>query len=189
MRYFAQMTDGRIDKLKYFTHSDDEYVYYEVDGHKGRAGKKWYCDLLEIKNLLELNELEEPELNYFQSTEFNAGMIYSQMDKAIGGLLKASDVHGIEKEIKLPKIQVLPKYTDSVKETKILDATITSALEHFATVYGDKFTAELRYYNDPIHKQYIVFECKVNRRDKRTEMTIAEIEEALGYKIKVVGDK
>ena len=47
----------------------------------------------------------------------------------------------------------------------------------------------MRHYADPYAKQYIVFNAEIKRKEPIKEMTITEIEEALGYKIKVVGDK
>ena len=100
-----------------------------------------------------------------------------------------SSLSCIEKGISIPKIQVLPKCADLIKETEVLDATINAVLEHFAAVYGERFNIEMRHYTDFYKKQYIVFEAKIKRKELAKEMTIAEIEEALGYKIKVVGDK
>ena len=93
------------------------------------------------------------------------------------------------KEIKLPKIQVVPTCAELIKETEVLDATMTAVLEHFVAVYGERFSLEMRHYPDPYKKQYIIFETKISRKEAYKEMTITEIEEALGYKVKVVGDK
>ena len=51
-----------------------------------------------IKYIIALNEKENEELNYFQSTDFNAGVIYTNLDKAMGSLL-IGDITSIEKDL------------------------------------------------------------------------------------------
>ena len=214
MRYFAVMSTGAIvaatnvcsgkfydgthftvgnDRFKYdpYYHLEEikcgyRYPFHEVCFYK-RAYDDWNATS-EIKYLIFLNEEEDSDLNYFQSTDFNAGVIYAKLDKAMGSLL-IGEVAFIEKEIRLPKIQVVLKSSGSIQEKETLDATINAVLEHFAAVYGEHFNIEMRHYTDPYRKSHIVFEAKVKRKETVKEMTITEIEEALGYKIKVVGDK
>lgn len=217
MRYFAIMCNGKIlpatnvceGKLydgTHFTVGNERYKYdpyYRIEetvrgGYKypfrefcfykrGWSDFDWECTS-EIKYLIGLDEREDLDLNYFQSTDFNAGVIYANIDKAMGSLL-GSMVTSIEKEIRLPKIQVVLKSSGSIQEKETLDATVDAVLEHFAAVYGERFDIEMRHYGDPYKRQHIVFEAKIKRKETTKEMTIAEIEEALGYKIKVVGDK
>ena len=108
-------------KYRYNFHIDCFYKYHYDD----------WCTTDEIKYLLFLNEEEDSDLNYFQSTDFNAGVIYASIDKAMGSMLGGS-TSCIEKEIRLPKIQVAPKCAGLIKETEVLDATTTAVLEHFA---------------------------------------------------------
>ena len=167
--------------IKYLNHDKPFYKFKpEYD--------EWYATD-DIKYLLFLNEEEDEEMNYFQSTDFNAGIIYAYLERAMGSLITRSDTESIKEEISLPKIQVVPKWTDALMETKVLEATLTAVSEHFAAVYGNRFDVVLTHDNDPIKKQYIVFKFQVRRKEERKEMTITEIEEALGYKIKVVGEK
>ena len=214
MRYFAITYNGKIvpatnvcegkfydgthftvgaDRYKYdpYCHVEDiscgyRYSYHKVYFYKYRYDD-WYATE-EIKYLIFLDEREDSDLNYFQSTDFNAGVIYANIDKAMGSLL-IGDITFIEKEIRLPKIQAVLKNSGSIQEKETLDATLDAVLEHFAAVYGERFDIEMRHYGDPYKRQYIVFEAKIKRKETTKEMTIAEIEEALGYKIKVVGDK
>ena len=215
MRYFAILYNGKIvpatnvcegmfydgiyftvgsNRFKYdpYCHVEEiecgyRYPFHQVSFYKFKHEySEWYATD-EIKYLLFLNEEEDSDLNYFQSTDFNAGVIYANIDKAMGSML-GSTITSIEKEIKLPKIQVVLKSSGSIQEKETLDVTVDAVLEHFVAVYGECFDIEMRHYNDPIKKQYIVFEAKITRKELVKEMTIAEIEDALGYKIKVVGD-
>lgn len=214
MRYFVILSTGKIVKAInvcegffcdgiHFTINNNRFKYdpscnveeiecgYRYPLHRTVFYKykydEWYATD-EIKCLLFLNEEEDSDLNYFQSTDFNAGVIYAMLDKAMGSML-GSSIEYFEKEIRLPKIQAVLKSSGSIQEKETLDATIDAVLEHFAAVYGERFDIEMRHYNDTNKKHYIVFEAKVKRKETTKEMTIAEIEEALGYKIKVVGDK
>lgn len=129
-------------------------------------------------------------MNYFQSVDFNAGIIYSSMEKMIGKIRHSTDFLGSAGEkIRLPKIQVLPKNISTNVELEILDATSTAALKHFAAVYGGMFTIEMWHYPDPYHKQYITFEYSISCVKGVKEMTVAEIEKILGHKVKIVGEK
>ena len=216
MRYFAILADNRIVPAStqddkdlvnclysfYFTIDNDKYLYtpnsyvqerlyfrpalrycfYKYQPYDG----DWYVTT-DIKNIIALDEEENEELNYFQSTDFNAGIIYGMIEKELGRLFGDKSIKCFEKEIKLPKIQAVLK--GAKYPTEILDATMATVLEHFAAVYGNHFDIEMRHYDDVNHKQYIVFNVQVTRKGPVKEMTIAEIEEALGHKIKIVSDK
>ena len=215
MRYFAIMHNGKIATATnicegqfyngiHFTIGSDRYAYdpscylddvldkfkflHHSSFYKYNSLYDEWNNTEEIKYLLFLKEEEDSDLNYFQSTDFNAGVIYASIEKAMGSLLNG-DITSIEKEVRLPKIQAVLKNSGSIQEKEILDATLDAVLEHFAAVYGEQFDIEMRHYGDPYKRQYIVFEAKIKRKEFTKEMTITEIEEALGYKIKVVGDK
>lgn len=216
MRYFVIMCDGVIKPANNVTKCESTgRVYFDIDGklyryltlvHNYEGSRPWNRRILipancfqqfihedwyetrQIEYLLALDEEEDEELNYFQSTDFNAGVIYANLDKVMGSLL-TRETTSIEKEIRLPKIQAVLKSCGSIQEKETLDATVNAVLEHFAAVYGERFDIEMRHYNDTYKRQYIVFEAKVKRKEAIKEMTITEIEEALGYKIKVVGEK
>ena len=214
MRYFVVMQDGVIKPATNVSKCENSgRVYFDVDAKMYRyltfgydCRTKWggtqrilvpmnsfqqfihedWLDTREIKYILALNEEENEELNYFQSTDFNAGILYSAMEKKAVKMLKEKDVHSTHGEYSIPNIQVIPKNCATVDEGKTIDATIKAATEHFEAVYGKTF--ELDIYAWQRIKQYCIFFYRITRKEKYKEMTIAEIEEALGYKIKVVGE-
>ena len=216
MRYFVITADDRIvtatdvcsgsfydgthftvgnDRFKYDPYcqmEEIERIGYRYPFHKVCFYKRAYDDwnaTSEIKYLIVLNEEENLDMKYFQSTDFNAGVIYAKLDRSMGDMLIGDKTKFIIKEIHLPEIQLLPKCFGMVQEAKILDATKTAVLAHFTAVYGERFDIDLGYRQDPSRKQYIVFEARITRKETTKEMTVAEIEKALGYKIKVVSDK
>ena len=213
MRYFAIMYDGVIkpatDIAKcestgkiYFSVDDKMYRYLtvtrEYDSKRFNRiripapafqrflHEDWY-ETREIEYLLALDEEENEELNYFQSTDFNAGFIYNQVERHTAPLLDKNSATSLESEITIPRIQVMPKGCCSIQEMDALKATMRCVTEHFDAVYGKSFTLEFG--SVYTQKQYFHFPYTVTRKTKAKEMTIAEIEEALGYKIKVVGEK
>ena len=146
----------------------------------------WY-ETREIEYIIALDEEENEELNYFQSTDFNAGMLYSAIEKKAITMLKETNENEVSGAYHIPNIQVVPKGCDHIDDSKVIEATIKAATDHFKAVYGK--TLELNIYAWQRVKQYCVFFYRVTRKEVHKEMTIAEIEKALGYKIKVVGDK
>ena len=211
MKYFAVMYDGRLEPVVDVSKSrDGSTIYFTVgkakfkytptirDFDKLHGGvlpcnqfyiwlsHKWSNTRL-VEYLLALDEKENEELNYFQSTDFNAGMLYSAIEKKTVTMLKETDEHSTSGAYHIPNIQVVPKGCSCVDDSKVIEATIKSATEHFKAVYGK--TLELDIYAWQRVKQYCVFFYRITRKEIHKEMTIAEIEEALGYKIKVVGDK
>jgi hypothetical protein len=81
----------------------------------------------------------------------------------------------------------MPKGCSAIQEMDTLKATMRCVVEHFDAVYGKSFTLEFG--SVYTQKQYFHFPYIITRKTECKEMTIAEIEEALGYKVKVVGDK
>ena len=126
-------------------------------------------------------------MNYFQSTDFNAGMLYSAVEKKTIAMLKETNEHSTSGAYHIPNIQVVPKGCGYIDDSKVIEATIKSATEHFNAVYGKSF--ELSIYAWQRVKQYCVFFYRITRKEIYKEMTVADIEKALGYKIKVVGEK
>lgn len=214
MRYFVIMNDHIIKPATNVTKCENSgRVYFDVDdkiyryltfGYDCRT--KWggtqrllvpmnsfqrfihedWIDTREIKYLIALNEKENEELNYFQSTDFNAGMLYSAIEKQAVKMLKER-AYSTKDNYSIPNIQLIPKGCETCDEGSTIDATIRAATEHFKAVYGKNL--ELDIYGWQRNKVYCVFFYRINRKEPCKEMTIAEIEEALGYKIKVVGDK
>lgn len=213
MRYFVVMSDGVIKPANNVTKCKSTgRVYFDIDGKMYRH-LTFTCDCEhymikrilvpvysfqrfihddwfetgDIKYIIALNEEENEELNYFQSTDFNAGFIYNQVERHTAPLLDKNSATSLESEITIPRIQVMPKGCGSIQEMDTLKATMRCVTEHFDAVYGKSFTLEFG--SVYTQKQYFHFPYIVTRKTNAKEMTIAEIEEALGYKIKVVGDK
>ena len=213
MRYFVIMSDHTIkpatnvskcwksDKV-YFDVDDKMYRYLtvvrEYDSKRFNhiripspafqrfIQEDWY-ETREIEYLITLDEEENEEMNYFQSTDFNAGVMYTYVEKTVGRMLKDKGAISVLADFIIPAIQLIPKGAGSIHEGETIKATIKAATEHFDAVYGKNFN--LNIYSWKMDKQYFKFEYSVKRKETYKEMTVAEIEEALGYKIKVVGDK
>lgn len=218
MRYFAVMSDGRVIKAedvceKRYT----DNIYFTLDGvrvkycrhpdcyedvitpgtsickrkhfpfYKLMNDEWWVCEYIDY--IISLDETEDEELNYFQSTDFNTGIIYHKMEKALAPLLKEKSSTSVMGDVEIPIIQMLPagKSCGSVEEEKTINATSKAVIEHFDAVYGKNFSLAL--YSAKREKQYIKISYCISRKEEYKEMTVAEIEEELGYNIKVVGDK
>lgn len=213
MRYFVIMNDHTIKPATNVSKCENSgRIYFDVDDKMYRylivtreySSRKfnrmliptnafqrfihedWY-ETREIEYLLALDEEENEELNYFQSTDFNAGMLYSAIEKKTVAMLKETNENKVSGAYHIPNIQVVPKGCDFIDDSEVIEATIKAATEHFNAVYGK--TLELDIYAWQRVKHYCVFFYRITRKELHKEMTIAEIEEALGYKIKVVGEK
>jgi hypothetical protein len=126
-------------------------------------------------------------MNYFQSTDFNAGFIYNVLERKVLPLLKKSITGSVKDEIQIPLIQLLPKDCTAVTETRILSETLATTLGHFEAVYGKAFNLT---FENPycIGRQYYYIPYTITKKVMpHREMTIADIEQALGYRIKVIG--
>ncbi len=124
-------------------------------------------------------------MNYFQSTDFNAGFIYNVLERKVLPLLKKSTSGSVKDEIQIPLVQFLPKDCNAVTETRILSETIETALGYFEAVYGKSFN--LTFENCYCVKQYYYIPYTITKKAiPPREMTVADIEQALGYRIKVI---
>ena len=197
MRAFIQTIDYDIISASNVYETEDA-VYFMLDDVKFKHDKKdtyrvltpfqqfvngkWMYTM-RIKYLYLLDEEMNEELNYFESTDFNAGVIYCRIEKSVVKHLIQEEADEVSISLDLPKIQML---IDGV-DTEVIGNTLSVVKHHFEAVYGKSFTIDfMNWYN---HKQYITINYKVSRKVQPKEMTIEEIEEALGYKIKVVGNK
>ena len=214
MRYFAIMNDNSIKPVTNVTKQRSTgIVYFDVDDKMFRyltfitdayesirrkrilvpayriqqfVHEDW-LNTRQIECLLTLDEEESEELNYFQSTDFNAGMLYSAVEKKAVTMLKETNENVVSGAYHIPNIQVVPKGCGCVEDSKVIEATIKAATDHFKAVYGKNL--ELDIYAWQRVKQYCGFFYRITRKEPCKEMTIADIEEALGYKIKVVSKK
>ena len=128
--------------------------------------------------LILLDEKENTDLNYFQSTDFNAGLIYGKVERNTVSLLKDADVDMAVSEISIPTIQLVPSNCTALKELDIIEATVRTVTEHFEAVYGKNFTLDFTSWKRD--RQYFLFNYSVTRKEVYKEMTVSEIEEALG---------
>lgn len=146
---------------------------------------KWVYTM-SVRYLHLLDEEMNEELNYFESTDFNAGVIYSRVEKSVLKHIIKEEADEISISFDLPKIQML--IDDVVTDPhKVMENTLSVVKHHFEAVYGKSFTIDYMTWHR--NKQYIAINYKVSRKVQPKEMTIEEIEEELGYKIKVVGNK
>lgn len=213
MRYFAVMKDNSIKAVTNVTKQKSTgIVYFDVDDKMFRylafiddyeniryrrvlipayriqqfIHEDWY-ESQHVDCLLSLDEEENEELNYFQSTDFNAGIMYTYVEKLAVHMINNKDKQVASTEIVLPKVQLVPKGCGGISEADTICATMNGVTEHFNAVYGKSFILEFgNCYN---MKQHICFPFTITRKTEYKEMTIADIEKALGYKIKVVGSR
>lgn len=193
MRAFVQTLDYDImpatnvyeteDAVK-FKH-DKKDTYRVLTPFQQFVNDKWMYTM-RIRYLHLLDEEMNEELNYFESTEFNAGVIYCRVEKSVVKHLIQEGADEVSISLDLPKIQML--IDDVVTDQhKVMENTLDVVKHHFEAVYGKSFTIDSMSWHR--NKQYITINYKVSRKVQPKEMTIEEIEEALGYKIKVVGNK
>ena len=200
MRAFVQTFDYDIipatnvyetDYAVYFMLNDEEFKHDKKDSYRTLtpfqqfANDKWLYTM-RIRYLHIFDEKENEELNYFESTDFNAGVIYCRIEKSVVKHLIKEEANEIYISVDLPKIQMLidGAFDD---ENKVMDNTLNVVKHHFEAVYGKSFAIDSMTWHK--NKQYITINYKIVRKVQPKEMTIKEIEEALGYKIKVVGNK
>ena len=219
MRYFAVMADNRILPAKdicrdqwhigiHFSIGFTRFKYWPSWFHDYEETKvPKYCRLYtypnffkqidtdwfatkEVKMLIQLDETEDTDLNYFQSTDFNAGVIYGKIEKNIVNMIKNinSASSCFVGELCIPAIQLIPsKGYIGCAEGELIETTVHTVIEHFDAVYGKSFTLNISSWKRD--KQYFKFDFSIERKEIYKEMTVAEIEAELGYKIKVVSDK
>ena len=200
MRAFVQTLDYEIlpatdvyetDEAIYFRLNDIRFKHDKKDSYRTLTPFQQFANgmwlyTMRINYLHILDETEDEELNYFESTDFNAGVIYCRMEKSVVKHLIKEELDEVTIAFDLPKIQMFLN-TEGFNEHRVMATTLDTVKNHFEAVYGKSFTiSELNWYKN---KQYVSIHYKISRKVQPKEMTIQEIEEALGYKIKVVGDK
>lgn len=200
MRAFVQTLDYDImpatnvyetEDAVYFMLEDVKFKHDKKDSYRvltpfqQLVNDKWLYTM-RIRYLHLLDEEMNEELNYFESTEFNAGVIYCRIEKSVVKHLIQEGADEVSISLDLPKIQMLIDEVDTDPH-KVMENTLGVVKHHFEAVYGKSFTIDSMSWHK--NKQYITINYKVSRKVQPKEMTIEEIEEALGYKIKVVGNK
>lgn len=147
----------------------------------------WFVDR-DIKCIIAIDEKEADEMNKLQTTDFNAGMLYEQIDRETRKLIREYEdgMHMYLSKYHFPKIQLLPHKLCDIQEDSIIDAIKQKVNTQFNLVYGQQW--ELCFNTEYPSGSYYIFSYSITRKEEVKEMTIAEIEEKLGYKIKVVGE-
>ena len=200
MRAFVQTLDYDIipvtdvyetDDAIFFMLNDVKFKHDKKDSYRTLTpfqqfvNDKWLYTI-RIRCLHLLDEEMNEELNYFESTDFNAGVIYSRVEKSVVKHLISEEAKQVSISVDLPKIQML--IDDVVTDpNRVMENTLDVVKHHFEAVYGKSFTIDSMSWHR--NKQYITINYEISRKVQPKEMTIEEIEEALGYKIKVVGNK
>lgn len=200
MRYFVLTKDYEIVPA-YMVYKDDRAQYFCANNRRYRFslsveymyGSRFFqvykrCGeweyTLDIKYFYELNEEENEELNYFESTDFNAGCIYTRMEKVLIKNVINKEANEVVSFVELPKIQMICQ--DSNCDNQIINNTLEKVMKHFEAVYGK--TYELIIHGWKYHKQYVYIDYRIVRKEQPKELTVTEIEKLLGYKIKIVGE-
>lgn len=148
----------------------------------------WFVDR-DIKCIIAIDEMEADDMNKLQSTDFNAGILYAKIDRDTCQLIK--DYEERKRTVftnshNFSKSQLFPGYWRGIQAESIVDSIKKTVETQFNLEYGEQY--ELRLANDYPSGSYYIFGYSITRKEEAKEMTIAEIEEKLGYKIKVVGE-
>ena len=148
----------------------------------------WFVDR-DINYIIAIDEMEADDMNKLQSTDFNAGMLYEQIDRETRKLIRGYEdgMHMYLSTYHFPKIQLLPHKLCYIQEDSIIDAIKQKVNTQFNLVYGQQW--ELCFNTEYPSGSYYIFSYTITRKEEVKEMTIAEIEEKLGYKIKVIGEQ
>ena len=200
MRYFVLTKDYEIvpaymvykdDRVQYFCANNRRYRFWLDESHSSlrffsvqRRDGDWEYTL-DIKYFYELNEKGNEELNYFDSTDFNAGYIYARMERSLHKHLDLGEKEEVTISMDIPKIQMVLGTSD-FKDAEIIKATLDMVENHFNATYGKNFSLDELTWNK--YKQYIAVHFKISKKQKPKELTVTEIEKLLGYKIKIVGE-
>lgn len=124
-------------------------------------------------------------MNNFKSVDFNAGIIYSNIESKMKVLLhKDSTYNEVDVEISIPKIQMLPTGPSDISHSDIINATCRLARLQFEDVYGQLFELEWKRFEpkSPHGKQYITIECTICRKNSISHSCLIPLSEFLEHK-------
>ena len=127
-------------------------------------------------------------MNNFKSIEFNAGIIYSNIESKMKVLLpKDSTYNEVDIEISIPKIQMLPTGHSDLSHSDIINATCKLARRQFEDVYGQLFELKWKRFQpkSPHGKQYITMECTISRKNSTPQSCVIPLSEFLKHKTEV----
>lgn len=148
----------------------------------------WFVDR-DIKCIIAIDEMEADEMNKLQTTDFNAGMMYAQVERDTFKMVKNKDTKYFSSTYTFPRIQLFPKLGGAVfNDITTKNEMLLSVATQFDNVFGKHY--KLVFKEDfPTGSGHYTFTYTIERKEEVKEMTIAEIEDKLGYKIKVVGEQ
>ena len=125
-----------------------------------------------------------------QSLDFIAGYVFSKVE----GRIKHAHVNNVERMpavfVSVPKIWFgLRPITDKSESlTPMVELNLLSSLYELCRAYNSKQSEYGFHISIEPEEQYIQFTIEAVRTSAIKEMTIADIEKELGYKIKIVGE-
>ena len=92
--------------------------FYQGNAFYYLANDEWFVHQ-GIKYLFELDNTEDEELNYFQSTDFNAGVIYNQIEReVVKDMIGRKGVMSVGSGLSIPIIQLIPQGVALFKQEK-----------------------------------------------------------------------
>lgn len=125
-----------------------------------------------------------------QSLDFIAGYVFSKVEARI----KHAHVNNVERMpavfVSVPKswFGLRPIKSDFETLTPIAELNLLSSLYSLCRAYNSKQSEYGFHISIEPEEQYIQFAIEAVRVHAEKEMTIADIEKELGYKIKIVGE-
>lgn len=128
-----------------------------------------------------------------KSFDFNAGFVYAKLDKELFRYATrpaTSDSLGLGVlNVRVPKVWFNLPCDKSVKVTLTTDQikTLRNTIERAAETHYPRFNTNVSIYPA---EQYLTFSIKITKKEPPVkELTVKEIEERLGYKIKVIAEE
>lgn len=128
-----------------------------------------------------------------KSFDFNAGFVYAKLDKELfkhATKPATYDSLGLGVlNVRVPKVWFNLPCDKSVKVTLTTEQikTLRKTIERAAETHYPKFTTNVSIYPT---EQYLTFSIKITKKEPPVkELTVKEIEERLGYKIKVIAEE
>lgn len=130
-----------------------------------------------------------------KSFDFNAGFVYAKLDKELFRHATRPATDSSESfvlsvlNVRVPKVWFNLPCDKNVKVTLTTEQikTLRGTIERAAETHYPKFNTNVSIY--PV-EQYLAFSIKITKKEPPVkELTVKEIEERLGYKIKVIAEE
>lgn len=124
-----------------------------------------------------------------KSADFLAGYVFKSLERNMlkdTDVLRAIPTHGYKNDVAIPKVWVCADRNATLYDfAKIMDPACKLIEEAHNATYGTHMSITTGWQEDDVHKQYLKVVYTVHSTRPR-KMTIAEIEEQLGYKIEII---